>query len=73
MRRLRKNRFWGLDPACLRAPRRPVAQADPLALIGPRPGPADIWDATCGAFAARLPARRADDELGPSAEVSPPF
>jgi hypothetical protein len=33
--------------------------ADPVALIGPRPGPADIRDATWGLFAARLPARRA--------------
>jgi hypothetical protein len=34
---------------------------DPVALIGPRPGPADILDARCCAFAARLPTRRAAD------------
>jgi hypothetical protein len=42
-----------------------------LCLIGPRPEPAEIRDATCGLFAARLPARRVAAERGPSAEVSP--
>jgi hypothetical protein len=51
-------------PPCAASPSRPVAQPDPLALIGPRPGPAAISDATCWTLAARLPARRAADELG---------
>ena len=44
---------WGLTPhvSMRHSP-------DPVALIGPRPGPADILDATWGLFAARLPARR---------------
>ncbi len=47
---------WGWIP---QVSLRRVAQPDPVALIGPRPGPADIRDATWGLFAARLPARRA--------------
>ena len=54
-RRLQDEFFVGLWPRkspCAKVP-------DPVALIGPRPGPADNVDATCGLFAARLPARRA--------------
>jgi hypothetical protein len=55
-RRRPKTISWDVDPRqspCATVP-------DPVALIGLRPGPAGIWDATCCAFrreAARPPSR----------------